>query len=251
MGFSFWRKGRLEHHNEYQLFDAFVLASLTGWLVARIAYIIFHFNEFGFNIISYFDLVSKPGFSLAVFGVSSMVVLSKYAKKHDWNVFEILDFWAMSLSVGMIVLALGWFVAGINFGNPTQMPWGINFPSVFDKRQPTQVFASLAFALILVFMVQAEYKYRTFKWYKGSRSSAQSGFLFSFFLISSGAFWFLISFFKLPQVVLFNFGLDWLLGLSVSVVGIVMLLARQGRIFPTANRRRSYDSRTIFKGKLD
>ena len=251
VGFIFWRKGRQEHHNEYLLFDVFLQASLAGLVLSRVVYILFHLSEFGWNIFAYFDLMNRPGLSLMAFGLGSIVVLFRFAKQRDWDNFEILDFWVLALSAGMVMLALGWFIAGVNFGHPTTMPWGVNFEGVFDKRQPTQLFTAVTFLLLLFTLSRVEYKYRTFKWYKAGKSSARSGFLFAFYLIAGGAYWFLISFFKIPQLEVMGRGVDWLVGLGVSITGLVILMNRRGRVFSRVNRRRAYNARQVFQGRLD
>jgi len=227
--------------------DGFILATLAGWGLGRAAYIMLNFQEFGFNILSYLDFSGKPGISLAFFAVGSFLTLYRFAKRHDWDEFEILDFWSMALAVGMIVLTLGWLISGVHFGNPTTLPWGMNFPQVFDYRHPTQIYTLIAFSLLLAFLVRVEYKYRTFKWYKGGRSTAQTGFLFAFFMIATGAFWTIISSFRLPQLVVMGFEIDWLAGLFVSISGLIFLLVRQGKLL-TNWRRKKYDSRSVFKG---
>lgn len=246
--FTYWRKGKQEHHNQFLLLDSFVWACFVGWLVGRIVHIVLQWSEFGLNIINYIDIAAKPGMSLAAFTLASFVVLYRFANRNDWDAFEVLDFWAMALSIGMVVLAVGWLAAGINFGYPTNLPWGINFPQVFDYRHPTQIYTVLTYLAIFWSLVRVEYKYRTFKWYKAGRSSAQSGFLFAFFLIVGGVFWTLVSFLKVPQIVIFGLEIDWLLGLITSVSGLIILAVRRGRT-TLHFRAKKYDSKAVFQGQ--
>ena len=56
-GYVFWRKGREEHYQEEELFDAFLLTTLWGAVWARIGFVIINFGNFGFAPLKWLDCV--------------------------------------------------------------------------------------------------------------------------------------------------------------------------------------------------
>ena len=102
--FVFWRRGREEHYSEEQLFDAFFIAVLAGGLASRVGYIALNFPQFGFNVLQWFDVVRSPGFdSFTGLIVSSMILFNR-CRAQKWDEFEILDFWATAMAIGLAVL---------------------------------------------------------------------------------------------------------------------------------------------------
>ena len=59
-----------------------------------------------------------------------------------------LDRVALASILGLIVLALGQFAAGVHYGAPTVLPWGINLWGI--RRHPVQLYEATALAAVLV-----------------------------------------------------------------------------------------------------
>lgn len=57
--FAFWRKGKEEHYDEMMLFDALLLSFVFGAIAARLVFIGLNFTQFGFNVLSWFDLIDR------------------------------------------------------------------------------------------------------------------------------------------------------------------------------------------------
>ncbi len=230
-GGVFWRKGREEHYAEDELFDAFLLTLLWGLLWARIGFVMLHFSHFGLHPIQWLDIFSSPGVE-PLFGlVPGAIFLYRYARKQKWNAFEVLDYAALALSAGSVILWLGAFFAGSSFGNTTGLPWGMTFPGVFDKRHPVQLYAALAFFLLYLFLGWAEYHYRTFEWYRDKKHSAQTGFLFAVFCVVYGVIGVALSFVRPAQIVLFDTSFDVPVRMVVLLFGSLVLYHRSGRSF--------------------
>ncbi len=228
-GFVFWRKGREEHYEEDILFDGLMYALIVGGIISRIGFIIFNFSRFGFNVISWFDIFSMPGFD-SLFGlIGGTLILIRHAKKQKWDVFEILDFWVLAISISTAIMWFGSFFDGTRFGNATQMPWGMVFPGVTDKHHPVQLYAGVLYAGVFWILSKLEYKYRTFEWYKSKRKSAQTGFLFCLFLILCGFSNLVLSLIMPAQFVFSGIVFDQVIALMIMVLGGGLLYVRSGR----------------------
>lgn len=228
-GFILWKKGREEHYEENTLFDGFLLSFLIGGLVARFGFIVLNFHQFGFDILKWFDMVSANGLN-GLFGFAGgTYYMYKYAVRQKWDAFEVLDFWVTALSLAFVLLSLGSFFDGSGFGNATTLPWGVVFPGVFEKYHPVQLYSAVIYFGLFQYLSRIEYRYRTFLWYKSKRKSAQTGFLFCNFLLVYGLARVVLSFLMPAQFVFFNISFDWLIGLIISIFGLVLLYDRSGR----------------------
>lgn len=227
--FVFWRKGKEEHYDEMELFDGLFLGQLLGIVAARIVFILLNFNRFGLDIIAWVDVFSNPGFTLMVFFVVSGFYLYRFAVKKKWDAFEILDFWVLSVAVSQIFVWIGYFLEGIFFGTPTQLPWGVVFPGVFEKHHPIQIYQLIFYLVLAWYLSWVEYRYRTFEWYRRGKNTAQTGFLLSVFMITNGFMYLVYSFITVPSMILYGVPVDSVLAALLLVVGLITLFLRSGR----------------------
>lgn len=227
--FVFWRKGKEEHYEEMELFDALFLGQIAGIICARIAFIIIHFDRFGLNPVSWFDVFTYPGFTLAAFFVVSGLYVYRYAIKKKWDQFEILDFWVLAIAVSQVFVWFGYFLEGIFFGTPTSLPWGLVFPGVFEKHHPVQFYLMFFYLILAWYLGWVEYRYRTFEWYRSGKNTAQTGFLLSVFLITNGLIYTLFSFITIPSLVVYGVRVDMGASIALLVFGLGLLYVRSGR----------------------
>ncbi len=228
-GYVFWKKGKEEHYAEDELFDVFLLSLFWGALWSRIGFIIFHFSHFGLNPLKWIDIFSSPGL-IPLFGViASSLYIHRTAKKQRWNTFEVLDFAAIAISLGSAIIWLGAFFDGSGFGHATTLPWGLSFPGVFDRRHPTQLYGFALFAVLSFCLSWLEYRYRTFEWYRDTKHSAQTGFLFAVFCMFYGIFGSILGFLMPPQMVVMGFPLDIPVRIAFFIFGALTLYVRSGR----------------------
>lgn len=231
--FIFWRKTREEHYEEAMVFDGFLLSILFGLLFSRIIFIIMRFEEFGQHVWRWFDIFGYPGFSLFALAVGATYYLYRYAVKKKWDAFEILDFWSMALSLGLSLVWLGFFFEGTAFGTPTQLPWGITFPGVFEKHHPAQLYFAFLYLCLFLYLSWVEYRYRTFSWYRRGKNTAYTGFLISVFLLVAGIFSFGLSWVMVPSFSLWSINGEMLLSIVAAIGGGLLLASRsQGGWLP-------------------
>lgn len=228
-GFVFWRKGKEEHYVENELFDSFLLSVLWGLLWSRVGFIILHFNNFGLNPLKWLDFSAYPGMIPLVGLLMGLLLLASRAKKEKWDVFEVLDFAVMGIACGFIFIWLGAFFDGTNVGNPTRLPWGMQFQSLYDRRHPIQIYGLILYALLFAFLAWVEPRYRTFNWYRDKKHSAQTGFLFCVGCMVYGLIGMLFTLISPAQFVIFGFPFDLPIRVIIFFYGLLLLYTRTGR----------------------
>jgi phosphatidylglycerol---prolipoprotein diacylglyceryl transferase len=227
--FVFWRKGREEHYSEEELFDAFLLSTVMGMVAARLGFVLLNFERFGFNIIQWFDVVRHPGFNGLIGLVVAGLYLYRLADRQKWDVYEVLDFWGMGVSLGMVFVSIGAFFDGVGMGLPVGNGWGVRFPGVFEPVHPVQLYSALFFLAMFWYLSWAEYRYRTFEWYRAGKKAAQTGFLTSVFMIGTGVFSLLVSFLRPAALEVMGLNVERLAALAITLIGAWLLWRRSGR----------------------
>jgi phosphatidylglycerol:prolipoprotein diacylglycerol transferase len=227
--FVFWKKGGEEYYDQSELMDVLILSCFVALVGARLGFILVHIADFGIDIVRWFSLIAYPGY-LGIAGLlCGFFALIWQAKKRKWDAYEVGDFGAIALSLGLVVVFLGEFFNGSGFGNPTTLPVGMNFPGVFDTRHPVQLYAMVLYFLLFLLLWKLERVYRTFIWYRANRRTAQSGFVMSVFLIGYGIIGLLLSFVQPSFLTLYGVNIDVLIRVGVILWGLGLLYARSGR----------------------
>ncbi len=235
-GFVFWRKGREEHYDTFEIFDTFILSGIFGFIVGRLAFVVFHWPLFRVNILSIFNVVQTPGNELLLALAAAIWFVYRYAIKNKWDAFEILDFYAMALSLGMIFVYAGFFLDGSYGGTFTNLPWGVIAAGTFEKTHPVQIYSLCYYLFVYIYLSKMEYVYRTLEWYRAGKKTAQSGFLFSNFLILTALFHLLIQPISLPSMLFRGVVLDYFIYLAMLFFGLLLLYKRSGRSFNFGKR---------------
>lgn len=233
--FVFWKKGREEHYNEGLLLDAALTACFWGFVGARFGFIALHIGTFGPNLIKWFSLFEYPGFFGLTGTIAGFVTLVSFAKKQKWDIYQVLDFGVLGLSLALAFLSVGMLLNGSGFGNPTRLPIGIQFPGVFDRRQPIQIYSGVLFSVVFFLLLKLESQYRMFLWYRTSRRSAQAGFLLSCFTMFYGLIQFILDFLRPSQIIVFHISLDPVVHFLIILFGAGMLYVRSGRTLPAVH----------------
>lgn len=241
--FIFWRRGREEHYKEDQLFDGFLLSVVVGLLAARIGFIIMHFGQFGASVVQMLDIVSNPGFSGLAGVVVAGLYLYRFAQRNKWDAYEIMDFWATAMALGLAIVYTGMFFDGSGYGYATGLPWGVVFPGVVEPHHPAQLYLAGFYMLLFWYLSWVEYRYRTFEWYRSGKKTAQTGFVISSFVIASGFMQVLLTFVKPPLMTLAFVNVDRLIAFVHLIAGILMLYVRAGRVLPFSEESRKRKAR--------
>lgn len=236
--YVFWRKGREEHYQEDELFDALLKALLWGVLWSRIGFVVLHIDVFGLQPLNWINILDFPGYSALVGILAAGWSLFKSARHQKWDEYEVLDFGVIALTLASAILWLGNFFSGAEIGTATTLPWGLQFPNVFDRRHPVQLYGFLAYLLLFFYLLWAEPRYRTFSWYRARKDSAQSGFLFCAFCIFWGVVGTVLWFFSPTKVLFFGAPVEPIIRIVIVVFGMVKLFQRSGRTFSLRKPKR-------------
>src|SRR3989344_4217470 len=59
--FMIWRRAHEEHYDDDETFDVMLIATLVGWLAARVFHILFYYPEFGLDPWTWISLSTHPG----------------------------------------------------------------------------------------------------------------------------------------------------------------------------------------------
>lgn len=229
--FIFWRKSREENYPEDDMFDGWLLSLLWGLLWARIGFIALHWQLFGLQPLRWIDFLTYPGLTI-VFGlIAGLVYLYRFADQQRWDAFEVVDFAVLALTLGSVVLWIGAFFDGSSFGYPTNLPWGVQFPVVFDKRHPVQLYAALFYLLMFIYLAWVEPRYRTFAWYRDKKHSAQTGFLTCLFFMGYGIIGVMLALLSPAQLTVYGISIDLPIKIAFFAYGFALLYVRSGRSF--------------------
>ena len=174
-GFVFWKRGKEEHFAEDQLFDGFLLSVIVGFIVARIFFILLHFDSFGWSVVTWLNIFSHGGLALPFGVIATIFSLTRFSKTNNWDVFGILDMWMPGLLIATSIQQIGVFVQG---QSPT-----VNLPFFAF---PITLFIGGLLLGASRYLYWLEYRYRTFAWYKSGQDTAKTGFIFAVGLIILG-----------------------------------------------------------------
>ena len=90
--FLIWKKETEENFEEEKIMDVILISSLAAFLVSRLFYVFFYWQEIGANFLAYFDFVGKPGFSLIGAFLGGGISFWLLSQKNKWDFFKVADF---------------------------------------------------------------------------------------------------------------------------------------------------------------
>lgn len=166
------------------IFEKSIQLFLCTLVVSRLTYIILNPGEYfgsdsSFSTLVRFVELWDKGFSL--WGALIAWVAGTYliARGRNEKAERIFDLTALSFLAGLFFGNIGAFLDGINYGAPTQLPWGVVFRSPNVKYitaiHPTQLYAAV-YCLIIVGVLY--YLYKNFAKEKPGFTALMGVFLF-------------------------------------------------------------------------
>lgn len=151
--------------------------------------------------------------------IGVMFAVWLFARKTHKTFFEVGDFVAPLVPIGLGAGRIGNFINGELWGRVTSMPWGMVFPQAGPQpRHPSQLYEFFLEGVILFIILW---------WYsaKPKPRMAVSGL----FLLCYGCFRFLVEFFRQPDLQIGFVAFGWLtkgqlLSIPMIIAGLVMLI---------------------------
>jgi phosphatidylglycerol:prolipoprotein diacylglycerol transferase len=225
VGFAcFWALGSLRARREEfaikpeEVSDFLFYGAVGVVLGGRIGYVLFYgFEDLLADPLSIFR-VWEGGMSFHGGLIGVIVAIALYARKLHTGFFNMADFVAPMVPLGLFAGRIGNFINGELWGRPTEVPWGMVFPHVdLLPRHPSQLYQA-ALEGLLLFVILWAYSA------KPRPAAAVSGL----FLVGYGVFRFIVEFFRQPDAQLGYVAFGWmsqgqLLSLPMIVGGLALM----------------------------
>lgn len=152
-----------------------------------------------------------------IMGVAIAVFL--FAHKTKRTFFEVSDFLAPLVPLGLLLGRIGNFVNGELWGRVTSLPWGMVFPNAdTTPRHPSQLYEAFLEGIVLFALL----------WWYSSKPKTRS-YVSAFFLTGYGLFRSFCEFFRQPDPQLGFIAFGWLtmgqlLSFAMILLGIIIFV---------------------------
>ncbi len=183
----------------------------------RLGYMVFYDTyQIWFNPLSVFK-VWQGGMSFHG-GVIGVAVAAYFlARKIHKSFWEIADFLAPLIPLGLAAGRMGNFINGELWGRITDVPWAMVFPAAgFEPRHPSQLYEFGLEGIVLFILI-----------WLYARKSRPRGAVMAVFLMGYAVSRFMVEFFREPDVQLGFLAFDWLtmgqlLSIPMLIAGMVL-----------------------------
>lgn len=214
-----WRARSKEVWDGDQVADLVVYAALGAVLGGRVGYILLYkFSSYAGDPLSIFK-IWEGGMSFHGGLIGVLIAFVLFSRKTDKSFFQVADFVAPVVPVGLFFGRIANFINGELWGAPTDKPWSMIFPQdeLGLPRHPSQLYEA-ALEGVLLFLIL---------WFF-SRSEKPLRSVSGLFLLGYGCFRFLVEFVREPDAHVGYVAFDWVtLGqvysLPMILVGLVLL----------------------------
>jgi phosphatidylglycerol:prolipoprotein diacylglycerol transferase len=173
--FLFWQRSHAEHFEDDEVFDVMLISSIMALILSRVMYVALHLTTIFMDMKGWLEAIGKPGFDELTALVVGLWYVWFLSRRKKWDAFELADFGAISVCFAFIFIWIGRFFAGTFVGDVTGLPMGVNFPNVFDKRHPTQLYFALCFLLLYIVLLFLEKRYRFFSMVSSGKTYGKLG----------------------------------------------------------------------------
>lgn len=213
-----WRAKRLAGWHPEEI-DELVGYMAVGVIAGgRIGYMLFYHPDFLLEDPLSLFRIWEGGMSFHGGLLGVMTSLYFFARKFHKTFWQVADFVAPLVPVGLLFGRIGNFINGELWGRPTDVPWAMVFPHVDGlPRHPSQLYEAFLEGVVLFVILWLYVR-------KPRPTMASSGL----FLLGYGCFRFFVEFFREPDAHLGFIAFGWmtmgqLLSLPMIVAGILLL----------------------------
>lgn len=205
--------------SEEQISDVIFWGAMGVVLGGRAGYVLFYNFERFLDDPLWLFAVWEGGMSFhgGLLGVIAAMYL--FGRKHHKSLFEMTDFIAPLIPIGLGAGRIGNFIGGELWGRVTDQPWGVIFPRGGDlPRHPSQLYEFVLEGLVLFLVL----------WWFSAKPQPRMA-VSGLFLVLYGSFRSLVEFVREPDAHLQFVAFEWLtmgqlLSLPMIVFGAVLLL---------------------------
>lgn len=208
--------------NYEQIDDLLFYGGMGVILGGRIGYVLFYsFADFLADPLMLFK-VWQGGMSFHGGLLGVLAAMALFNRKYKKGFFNIMDFVAPIIPLGLGFGRIGNFINGELWGKPTDLPWAMIFPAVDNlPRHPNPLYEALLEGLVLFIIL----------WWFSAKPRARMATT-ALFAIGYGIFRFMIEFVRVPDAHLGYLAWDWLtmgqvLSLPLILTGVVLIVLSQ------------------------
>ncbi|MBL7158887.1 prolipoprotein diacylglyceryl transferase [Candidatus Microgenomates bacterium] len=205
------------------LFDAVFIFILASFFGARLIFIFSHFQNFGFNFLSWILVRQASGFYFLGGFIVGCVFLFIFSLRKKLDFWKMADLFSLGITAVLPLCFIGAFLDGVSAGAKTTLPWGILFTGLEGKRHPVQLVGAVFF--LLFFLILKKVRFLVLK-----RREKKGVIVFSF-LSFSGLVLFLLDFLKEGEIYLGGLKKDQFLYLTAAIISSVCLYKQLERNF--------------------
>jgi len=197
-----------------KIIDFCLYAILAGVLGSRLFYVALNFEFYRDDPLRIL-MIQEGGLAMQGGIIAGIVVGIWFALHHRLGVGKLADTLAPSLAIGTAIARWGCFLNGCCYGQPSSLPWAVNFFDV--PRHPTQIYESLL-DLVMFLIIWKLRKHPRF-----------DGYLFLIYVILYAIIRFTVEFLRVSPFILPH----------ITVFQLVSLLMFSGAIvvYVVANRK--------------
>lgn len=210
---------------EQHVSDLIFWGALGVILGGRFGYVIFYNFDYFLSNPLWLFAVWEGGMSFHGGLLGVLAALYYFAKQYKKAFFDIGDFVAPLIPLGLGAGRLGNFIGGELWGRPTDQTWGVVFPMLSDgvARHPSQLYQMLLEGVVLFVVL----------WWFSARERPQKA-VAGMFLFLYGIFRIFVEFFREPDAHIGFIALQWLtmgqlLSVPLVLIGLVMLFKAYGQ----------------------
>lgn len=176
-------------YNEQQVSDLLFYGFMGAVLGGRIGYVLFYQFERFIQDPLYLFQIQQGGMSFHGGLLGVIAVLLLFSKKTKTTLFQIGDFVAPLVPIGLGAGRFGNFLNGELWGRTTDVPWGIVFPGAGPlPRHPSQLYEFFLEGIVLFIIV-----------YIYTRKPRAVGSAGGLFLLGYGSFRFIVEYYRQPD----------------------------------------------------
>jgi len=207
--------------SEEQVGDLIFYAAIGVILGGRIGYILFY--DLAAYLQNPLDIMKiwQGGMSFHGGLIGVLVALWLYGRKLGKGFFEVSDFVAPLVPIGLGAGRIGNFINGELWGRETELPWGMIFPYTDPQllvRHPSQLYEALLEGAVLFLIL----------WFYSARPRPMMA-VSALFLIFYGLFRSFVELFRVPDAQLGYLAFEWLtmgqlLSLPMILLGVGLLV---------------------------
>lgn len=203
-----WVLGRYRTKNPWapldaKAYDDMLFYCILGLIVgSRLGYVLFYDLASFLEDPLYIVRIWQGGMSFhgGLIGVILAVLL--FARRRDKNLFDLTDFIAPFVPIGLGAGRIGNFINAELWGRPTDLPWGMVFPDPLAglaPRHPSQLYEAFLEGVVLF----------TALWFYSARPRPRAA-VSGMFLVLYGTFRFLVEFTRQPDPQLGFVAFGWM-----------------------------------------